>query len=184
VACGYWQNKDETLATFAAQTTGGGGPFLRTGDLGFLCDGELCVTGRIKDLVIIAGRNIYPQDVESVVQETIGTLAPTSYAAFAVPEDGEDHLILAVEADRALYRAAQSVQESSRIDDVPLLSDFVKRVRIVITKEFDLPLRALLLVRPGRFPRTTSGKTQRQACRSAWLEGTLEQAFTWQAPSR
>jgi acyl-CoA synthetase (AMP-forming)/AMP-acid ligase II len=181
VARGYWEDPEQSGSTFGARTLAGRGPFLRTGDLGFVCNGDLCITGRIKDLMIIGGRNIYPQDVEALVQDTIGGLAPASCAAFTLPGEEEEGLVLAVEADRALYRAAQSLQGTSPGAAAPLLADLVKRVNGIVNAEFGVCLRALLVVRPGRFPRTTSGKIQRNACRSAWLDRTLEVAYRWPA---
>src|SRR5207237_6792848 len=96
----YWNNPEETERTFNARLANDDGPFLRTGDLGFLQGDELFVTGRLKDLIIIRGVNHYPQDIEQTVQASHAALRPGCGAAFSVNDDGQERLVIAQEVHR------------------------------------------------------------------------------------
>jgi len=167
VALGYWGRDEETERTFGARLPGESGPFLRTGDLGFLRDGEIFVAGRLKDLIIIRGRNLYPQDVEATVEACDAALRPASGACFSVEVAGEERLVAVHEIDR---RRAE--------DGRRLLA--AARTAIVETHETD-PF-AIVLVGPAGVPRTSSGKVQRAACRKMFLEGSLSVLAEWRAP--
>ncbi|MCQ4084277.1 fatty acyl-AMP ligase [Streptomyces sp. RB6PN25] len=157
VAGGYWNRTTETAEAFRAVTAGGEGGFLRTGDLGVVQDGELYVTGRIKDLLIVAGRNLYPQDVERTVQK-VSTLF-NSTVAFAV-DSVREHVVV-----------VQEVRSGKAFDaDLPGL---VSAVQQRVSREFEIPLGNVVLVRPGTVRRTTSGKVQRSAMRRLFLAGRL-----------
>jgi acyl-CoA synthetase (AMP-forming)/AMP-acid ligase II len=164
VAQGYWQNPAATEATFRARIAGGaGGPWLRTGDLGFLDEiGELFITGRIKDIIIIRGANHYPQDIEDTVQSSDAVLRRHGGAAFAVAdsETGE-RLVVAQEVERT---------ERNRIAPAEL----VGRIREAILIEHDIVPYDIVLLRPGALPKTTSGKIQRALARQLWLDGSLD----------
>jgi len=192
VAQGYWNRPDETREIFQAYLAGSGaGPFLRTGDAGFLQDGELFITGRLKDLIIIRGRNLYPQDVEMVVERVVDFVQPNACAAFGIEVDGEERLALVVEADRALVRLARGVERettaeatsgaNSSADAASALDALVGRVRQTVGDEFEVPVHAVAFVRPGTFPRTSSGKVRRRACRDALLSNQLDLVHSWQA---
>lgn len=192
VAQGYWHRPDETRETFQAHLAGSGaGPFLRTGDAGFLRDDELFITGRLKDLIIIRGRNLYPQDVEAVVERVVDFVQPNACAAFGIEVDGEERLALVVEADRALVRLARGVERDSTAEAAPgangaaeamaALDALVGRVQQAIGDEFEVPVHAVAFVRPGTFLRTSSGKVQRRACRDALLSQQLDLVHSWQA---
>lgn len=159
VAKGYWRNALATRQTFRAELAGHEGRFLRTGDLGLLRDGELFVTGRLKDLIVIDGRNHYPQDLELTAELTHPALRPGCTAAFSVDAgaDGERPVIVA-------EIAPDSAGESEKITDV---------IRAAVGEAHGLSLRDVVLVRPGTIPKTSSGKIQRRATRGAYLEGTL-----------
>jgi len=160
VARGYWNRPEETEATFGARlATTGDGPFLRTGDLGFVHDGELFINGRLKDLIIIRGRNHYPEDIERTVARSHPSLRASSGAAFSVPTDGEEQLVV--------------VHETDRHDRDPDIEAIVDAVRCAVIEDHDVRVASVLLVRAGRLPRTTSGKIQRFACREGYLAGTL-----------
>lgn len=161
IAQGYWNRPDETEETFhACLADSGEGPFLRTGDLGFMQDGELFVTGRIKDLIIIRGRNHYPQDIELTVEQCHATLQPHSGAAFAVDVDGEERLVV-----------VQEVKRTARHNlDAP---DVFKAIRQAVSANHALETYAVVLLKPGGVPKTTSGKIQRRACREKFLAGEL-----------
>jgi len=161
VAQGYWEQPAETARTFQARLADTGeGPFLRTGDLGFLQDGQLFVTGRLKDLIIIRGRNYYPQDIELTAERSHPALRPGCGAAFAVEEAGEERLVLVQELDR---------QHRSQ-DAAPVLD----AVRRAVAQEHGLSLHTVVLIRHGSALKTSSGKIQRGPTRDAFREGRLE----------
>jgi acyl-CoA synthetase (AMP-forming)/AMP-acid ligase II len=161
VARGYWNRPEESEQTFRAYIADSGeGPFLRTGDLGFIADGQLFVTGRIKDLIIIAGRNHYPQDIERTAEDSHPSIRPSGCAAFTIHIDGEEHLVIAAELEK---RALE--------DDITAVSYAIKRA---VAESHDLQVRQVVTVRAGAVPKTSSGKIQRHACRAAFLAGGLE----------
>jgi amino acid adenylation domain-containing protein/non-ribosomal peptide synthase protein (TIGR01720 family) len=165
VAHGYWNNPDATRQTFQAQLADSReGPFLRTGDLGFLSGGELFVTGRIKDLIIIRGRNHYPHDIELTVERRLPSRQSNSVAAFSVEADGEERLALVSEVDARFHT------ELDRI-----ISD----VRQAISEEHELQAYSIALVKPGSIPRTSSGKIRRRACRAHFLSDSLPVVAEW-----
>ncbi|MCA9969271.1 MAG: AMP-binding protein [Anaerolineales bacterium] len=159
VAQGYWQQPAETAATFAARLAGAAaGPFLRTGDLGFLHDGQLYVTGRRKDLMIVHGQNIYPQDIELTVEQCHPALRPGCGAAFSIDLDGAERLVV--------------VQEAAT-DTLPDASDLLPHIRQTVTEAHGIPVYAVVLIKPRTIFKTSSGKIQRFACREAFLDGSL-----------
>ncbi len=169
VTQGYWNKRDETERTFGArlQTTGKG-PFLRTGDLGFLQDGELFVTGRCKDLIVIRGRNHYPQDIELTVERTHHALRQGCGAAFSVEDNNEEHLVVVQELDHR---------------QLPDLDAIIESIRQSLIEEYELQAFAILLVKPGNVPKTSSGKIRRRACRAAFQAQSLEVVAEWRAPA-
>jgi acyl transferase domain-containing protein/glutamate-1-semialdehyde aminotransferase/acyl-CoA synthetase (AMP-forming)/AMP-acid ligase II/alpha-ketoglutarate-dependent taurine dioxygenase len=170
VTQGYWERPEETEEVFRAFTADmGEGPFLRTGDLGFLHDGELFVTGRVKDLIIIRGRNHYPQDIELTVERSHPALRPGGGAAFTVEVDGEERLVV-----------AQEVEREARKSDV---AEIAAAVRSAIIQEHEISLHALILLKIGSVPKTSSGKTQRATCRKAIAEGRLTVLGEWREPA-
>ena len=161
VATGYWRHKEESVATFAGHVAETGeGPYLRTGDLGFLHDGELFVTGRIKDLIIIRGRNHYPQDIEEAAAAIDPALRPGGGAAFSVTVNGDEALVIVHEVQRTAVRSVDT--------------EAVERaMRIAIAEQFGLQVHEVVLLRPAGLPKTSSGKVQRRACRQQYLDGDL-----------
>lgn len=159
VAKGYWRNALATRETFRATLKDRPDRFLRTGDLGFLREGELFVTGRLKDLMVIDGRNHYPQDLELSAEMSHGALRPGCTAAFSVDGgvEGEQPVIV---AETALDAAA----DSERITEV---------IRSAIGEAHGLAVRDIVLVHPGTIPKTSSGKIQRHASRAAYLADAL-----------
>jgi amino acid adenylation domain-containing protein len=158
VARGYWRNPEATERDFAARLESGEGPFLRTGDLGFLRDGELYVAGRLKDLIIIRGRNHYPQDLELTAERSHPDLRPGSGAAFSVEVSGEERLVLVQEVERRRRDEFEEVAEA---------------VRGAVAREHEVQVHEVVLVRVGTVPKTSSGKIQRSACRALYLAGEL-----------
>jgi acyl-CoA synthetase (AMP-forming)/AMP-acid ligase II len=167
VAGGYWGRPEETRDAVANYLASGEGPFLSTGDLGFIDGGEVFVTGRRKDLIIIRGRNLYPQDVEAAVAARLAaSVCLNGCAAFSLEGEGGERLCLVVEGSRAL------VLKASRSD--PEVEEVLAAIRAAVVREFDVAVSEVAVVRPGTFPRTTSGKVRRQACRAALAAGTLD----------
>ncbi len=173
VGKGYWKQTEQTQQTFNAKLSDrGGGPYLRTGDLGFLHDGELFVTGRLKDLIIVRGVNRYPQDIEMTVERADKRLQAGAAGAFAVDMHGRERLIIVSEVER------------SRRKD---WSDVIDSIRQAVTAEHDLPPDGVILVRFGSIPKTSSGKIQRHACRNDFIDGKLSvvaQWFVWDSDPR
>jgi len=167
VAQGYWRRPEETQQTFQAYLADTvEGPFLRTGDLGFLHNGELFVTGRLKDLVIIRGRNHYPQDIELTVDESHPALRSGCGAAFSVEVEGEERLVIAQEVERSYLRKLD-------VDEV------VGAVREAVSQQHELEIYAVLLLKTGSIPKTSSGKIQRYACRVGFLNRSLDVVGDW-----
>lgn len=180
VSRGYWNRPEDTeRACRAYLKDTGEGPFLRTGDLGFLKDGELFVTGRLKDLIIVNGRNLYPHDIELTVEKSHPALRPACCAAFSVDGTGEEQLIIAAEVEPRYRPAVRNppdgqarAHSNGRIAlDVEAV---VRAIRRAVAEEHDVRVHTAVLLRAGRIPKTTSGKVQRHACQASFLKGTLE----------
>ncbi|MFI7217026.1 AMP-binding protein [Micromonospora maritima] len=157
VAAGYWGRPDVSAAVFGARVAGRSGTWLRTGDLGFLSDGELHVTGRVKDLIVLRGRNLYPQDLERTAVETVPTLRAGGVVAFADP-DGRGVVLVGEARGRGLT------------------DDDRRRLAVAVTAGFGVALVGLVGVRPGTVPRTTSGKLRRAEVARRYAEGAYATA--------
>ncbi|ARV58014.1 AMP-dependent synthetase [Nostocales cyanobacterium HT-58-2] len=167
VAQGYWNQTQETEKTFRAYLADiGEGPFLRTGDLGFLQDGELFITGRLKDVIIIRGQNHYPQDIELTVEKSHPSLRAGCGAAFAIDFQGSERLVIVQEVERSYLRKL-NVQE------------VVGQIRQKIAAQHGLEVYATVLVKTGSIPKTSSGKIRRRACRDEFLSGSLDVVEDW-----
>ncbi|MEH2433186.1 MAG: fatty acyl-AMP ligase [Nostoc sp.] len=175
VAAGYWNQPEQTAETFqgylgdtgvsdrnseALASHRASGPFLCTGDLGFLQDGELFVTGRLKDVIIIRGQNHYPQDIELTVQKSHLGLRSHCGAAFTVDQKGQQRLIVVQEVERTYLR---------RLD----IQEVVGNITEAVINDHGLQVYATVLIKPGSIPKTSSGKIQRHACRRGFLDGSL-----------
>ncbi|MFI9100918.1 fatty acyl-AMP ligase [Streptomyces fildesensis] len=161
---GYWGKADLSAAVFDAAMPDApmpdteddrDAPWLRTGDLGFLDDGELVITGRIKDLIVVDGRNHYPQDLEASVSGAHVALRPDRVAAFTVEEGQGEAVVIVAERGRSARSAGPEAIEQA--------------VRAALSTRHGLPLGVLRIVPPGRIPRTSSGKISRRACRTLYL---------------
>jgi 8-amino-7-oxononanoate synthase len=167
MAKGYWQQVESTERTFRARLSDTGeGPFMRTGDLGFMLDGELFITGRLKDLIIVRGVNYYPQDIEWTMQRSNVRLRADCGAAFVIEKDGREQLVVVQEVER---------HKRSHFEE---LFDAIRRA---IAREHDLTPDAIVLLKAGSVPKTSSGKIQRHACREGYLAGTLAVVGQWRA---
>jgi len=170
IAQGYWNSPDATAATFNGRLADGRGSFLRTGDVGFVHAGQLFVAGRLKDLIIVGGRNHHPQDIERTVEASHASLQPGGSAAFSVERDGEERLVVVAEVDRHFRGEA--------------VADAVAAIRQAVAWEHEVEVDAVALLKTGSMFKTSSGKTQRFACRAAFLSRSLNLAGEWTAPSR
>ncbi|MEJ2691910.1 MAG: beta-ketoacyl synthase N-terminal-like domain-containing protein [Candidatus Thiodiazotropha sp.] len=170
VGAGYWCRPDESKTTFQACPQGAKKyqrQYLRTGDLGFMRDGQLYVTGRLKDLIIIRGSNHYPQDIELTVESAHAALRAGHGAAISVDIDGDERLVVLQEVERVYIRSLD-------------VREVVNSVRLAVAKEHDLQIHGLALLKPGSILKTSSGKVQRAACKKAFFEGNLKFVEYWE----
>jgi amino acid adenylation domain-containing protein len=161
VAQGYWDQPEQTEGVFHASIAGAdrADRFLRTGDLGFVQDGELFVTGRLKDLIIIRGRNHFPQDIELTVEQSHHALRAGFGAACAVDVAGAERLVVVQEVEA----------RHSNVD----VNQVAAAIRQAVADQHELQVYAVVLLKPGSIPKTSSGKIQRHLCRAGFLDGSL-----------
>jgi len=160
ISQGYWNCQSETEQTFQdAVLSSVAGPFLRTGDLGFFYDGELIVTGRIKDLIIIRGLKYYPQDIEITVEKCHPALRQGGGAAFSIEVEGEERLVVIHEI------------ESHKRHDLDAL---MEAILLAVMAAHEIRIYAVALIKALSIPKTSSGKIQRNSCKTMFLEGSLE----------
>ncbi|HEF4762590.1 TPA: non-ribosomal peptide synthetase [Pseudomonas putida] len=158
IAHGYWRNPEATAKTFVQHA---GQTWLRTGDLGFMRDGELFITGRLKDMLIVRGHNLYPQDIEQTVEREVEVVRKGRVAAFAVNIDGQEGIGIAAEISR-------SVQKILPPDAL------IKAIRQAVAEAYQEAPSVVVLLNPGALPKTSSGKLQRAACRNRLADGSLD----------
>ncbi|MEO1672194.1 MAG: AMP-binding protein [Cyanobacteria bacterium J06631_2] len=167
VAKGYWNRPEQTLQTFQAHLADTGeGPWLRTGDLGFIKEEELFITGRIKDVIIIRGRNHYPQDIEQTVEKSHSALRSGCGAAFSVEIDEREQLVVVQEVERSYIRKLD-------VDEV------VAAIRKAVSEEHGLFVSGVILLKTASIPKTSSGKIQRHACKQGFLANSLNAVGSW-----
>jgi len=166
VAQGYWHQTETTQQTFAADLADGTGPFLRTGDLGFLHNGELFVTGRLKDVIIIRGQNHYPQDIEQTVAQSHEAVQAQEGAAFSLEVDGEERLMVVQEVKRTALRSLDA-------------NAVIEAIRAAVSRHHGLQVHGVALLKPGSLPKTTSGKVQRHSCKARFQDGSLDAVGEW-----
>jgi acyl-CoA synthetase (AMP-forming)/AMP-acid ligase II len=194
VARGYWRRPDDTERAFSARLVDtGDGPFLRTGDLGFMRAGQLYITGRIKDVIIVAGRKHYPQDIELTVEQSHAAIRKGCCAAFSVEVDDEERAVVVAEVDRNFKPVTQKnggkppAATASGRDDAgqpcgpninsrpPVDGDeIIKAIRIKVAESHELQLYKVILIKLGAVCKTSSGKIQRHACRRNFLDNSFE----------
>ncbi len=165
VAEGYWKNEDQTLSTFRAKIDGQDKSYLRTGDFGFIQDNELYITGRMKDIVIVRGRNHYPQDIEATVNCSSIDLRDNACAAFSIEKDGTEALVVVQEIKR------------SAIKNIDIIST-EKKIRKQLALRHELTPVDIVLLKPMQLPLTSSGKVQRQQCKALYLTDSLKRFNT------
>jgi acyl-CoA synthetase (AMP-forming)/AMP-acid ligase II len=167
VTRGYWRRESVTATVFGARLAGHEFAYLRTGDLGFMHDGELYVSGRLKDLIIIRGVNHYPQDIEKTVDLCHDAVRPGCGIAFCITEGNEDQLVFVQEVGR---------RDEARADEI------ITRMRDGIYSQHGIQPYAIVLIANGTIPKTTSGKLSSQPCRTQFLEGRLQVISQWKNP--
>lgn len=167
VSPGYWQRPEATAEVFHARLPARPGDYLRTGDLGFMLDGELYVSGRLKDVIIVRGVNHYPHDIESSVDHCDPDIRAGCGIAFSVPGGTDEGLVFVQEIGRSDFARADH---------------FFERIRHAIYADHGLQVCAIVLIESGSVPKTTSGKLARRPCRAAWLENRLAVLARWDNP--
>ncbi|EAZ89252.1 fatty acyl-AMP ligase [Crocosphaera chwakensis] len=200
VAQGYWQREVETAKTFQAKLANGEGTFLRTGDLGFFKDGELFVTGRLKDVLIIRGRNHYPQDIEMTVEQCHDAIVNNRSAAFTVEVNGKEKLVITAELERRYHNRRKKVSQPAlqeerrkssdrrqaisddpafemKVSKQPIGAEVVNSIKKAVCIHHGLQVHRILLLRVGTIPKTSSGKIQRYACCQGFLNNTLNVVY-------
>ncbi|MDX2214705.1 MAG: fatty acyl-AMP ligase [Oculatellaceae cyanobacterium bins.114] len=183
VAQGYWNQSQETNKIFDGRIVDSkADSFLRTGDLGFLEKGELYVTGRLKDIIIINGRNHYPQDIEQTVEQSHSTIRPAGSAAFSVSIEGVEQLVILTELERTCYL---SLKQKNLTDHHPrntaaesqnllTANEIFQAIQRAVSRHHDLKIYKIILLKYGTLPKTSSGKVQRYFCKANFLSGKLE----------
>ena len=180
VARGYWNNPvqtDETFGAFVADSDEG--PYLRSGDLGYLVDGNLYVTGRIKELIILRGRKLFPQDIEHSASRAHALIHNRNVAAFSIDVEQGEQLVLLAELDlrqvKKLVTGGKALSVPLSIDFQAIAFDLVQ----AISNEHEVRVSTTLLMAPGQIPKTSSGKVQRSLCRNRFLETNIDYMFRW-----
>ena len=172
VARGYWRRDEETRETFRAYLADGDGPFLRTGDLGALVNGELFVTGRLKDILIVRGMKHYPQDLELTAERQHAAIRAGCSAAFALDAADGEAVALAMEVDPRQLPDHPEEREAH-------LGEMIGRVRQAVVEQHGILLSAVSVLSIGAMPKTSSGKLRRRACRAAFIDGSLSELARW-----
>ncbi|MET8040492.1 fatty acyl-AMP ligase [Micromonospora sp. NPDC005215] len=170
VAAGYWRRPSDTADTFGAMTATGEGPYLRTGDLGFVADGDLFVAGRAKDLIVLNGRNYHPIDIEQICETGVAGIRRDCGAAFAVEDD-----------DGAVERLVVVYEVDSGMTDEQHLA-IIDGIRRCCSRESSVTPYAIVLIKARTMPKTSSGKVQRWLARRQFLSGELAAVTRWQMP--
>ncbi|NMX87848.1 non-ribosomal peptide synthetase [Pseudomonas sp. WS 5010] len=158
IAHGYWRNPEATAKTFVQHA---GRTWLRTGDLGFMRGGEVFITGRLKDLLIVRGHNLYPQDIEQTVEREVEVVRKGRVAAFAVNDQGLEGIGIAAEISRSVQKILPP-------------EALVKAIRQAVAEAYQEAPCVVVLLNPGALPKTSSGKVQRSACRTRLADGSLD----------
>jgi acyl-CoA synthetase (AMP-forming)/AMP-acid ligase II len=153
VCPGYWKREEETQYAFGVTIPGADGPYLRTGDLAFLHENELVICGRAKDLIVIRGRNLYPQDIELTAELSHDAVRDGGSAAFTLDGDMGESLGMVAE-----------------VDGEPDIAEVTSAIKEAVLREFEVSVTDVLLVGPYKVPKTSSGKKRRGATQRLWAE--------------
>ncbi|MFL1493541.1 non-ribosomal peptide synthetase [Pseudomonas antarctica] len=158
IAHGYWRNPEATAKTFVHHA---GRTWLRTGDLGFIREGEVYITGRLKDLLIVRGHNLYPQDIEQTIEREVEVVRKGRVAAFAVNDQGLEGIGIAAEISRSVQKILPP-------------EALIKAIRQAVAEAYQQAPSVVVLLNPGALPKTSSGKVQRSACALRHADGSLD----------
>ncbi|ETK38222.1 peptide synthase [Pseudomonas fluorescens FH5] len=158
IAHGYWRNPQASAKTFVQHA---GRTWLRTGDLGFIRDGEVYITGRLKDLLIVRGHNLYPQDIEQTIEREVEVVRKGRVAAFAVNDQGLEGIGIAAEISRSVQKILPP-------------EALIKAIRQAVAEACQQAPSVVVLLNPGALPKTSSGKVQRAACAIGHADGSLD----------
>ena len=158
IAHGYWRNPEASAKTFVQHA---GRTWLRTGDLGFIRDGEVYITGRLKDLLIVRGHNLYPQDIEQTIEREVEAVRKGRVAAFAVDDQGLEGIGIAAEISRSVQKILPP-------------EALIKAIRQAVAEACQQAPSVVVLLNPGALPKTSSGKVQRAACALRQADGSLD----------
>jgi acyl-CoA synthetase (AMP-forming)/AMP-acid ligase II len=167
VGSGYWRKPEKSADTFGLSVDGTGDGFLRTGDLGAVVDGELFITGRLKDLVIVDGSNHYPQDLEASAEHSHPAVRAGHCVVVSVDDEHSERVVALAELTPTAIRARLTA------DSVRQITTAIRRS---VTDRHAIPVADVMLLRPGTLPFTSSGKLQRFACKNDYLSGRLERS--------
>jgi len=166
IARGYWRNPEASAKTFVEHD---GRTWLRTGDLGFVREGELFITGRLKDMLIVRGQNLYPQDIEQTIEREVEVVRKGRVAAFAVNEAGEEGIGIAAEISRSVQKILPP-------------EALINAIRQAVADACQQAPSVVVLLNPGALPKTSSGKLQRSACRARLADGSLDRYALFPSP--
>ncbi|WP_405125542.1 non-ribosomal peptide synthetase [Pseudomonas marginalis] len=158
IAHGYWRNPEASAKTFVQHA---GRTWLRTGDLGFIREGEVYITGRLKDLLIVRGHNLYPQDIEQTIEREVEVVRKGRVAAFAVNDNGLEGIGIAAEISRGVQKILPP-------------EALIKAIRQAVAEAYQEAPCVVVLLNPGGLPKTSSGKVQRAACALRQADGSLD----------
>lgn len=185
IAQGYWNNPEETDRVFNAYLADSGdGPFLRTGDLGYLLNGVIYITGRIKDLIILRGRKLFPQDIEYSAAFAHPMIRQNGVAAFSVEDVNSEHLVIMAELDLRQTRKDRIGGKSNPHKTNEDYQDIAQSIVETVSSEHEARVSTALLLPPGQIARTSSGKIQRFRCRERFLEQDIEALYRWDTAKR
>ncbi len=180
---GYWGLPEESAATFGGYLANTQeGPFLRTGDLGFVADGEIYLTGRLKDLIIIAGRNHYPNDIELTVQNSGAPVRRGSCVAISESIDSIEHLVIIAEVDERQFPADAQPEGPGDESLKAFWASAVTTVKGAVSKGHGLSVRSVVFVKPRSLEKTSSGKPRRRYYKKLYLTGALDVVFEQRSP--
>lgn len=174
VAQGYWKQPRETKRVFQSYLRDSGeGPYLRSGDLGFLHDGDLFVSGRLKDLIIIGGTNHFPDDIEMTVEKSHRAIRTNCVAAVSVDLDGVERLVVLAEIDRHYSAESKNLGDERQSQSTLRIESIKAAIRGAVAQHHDLSTHSICLIKQSTIPRTSSAKIQRHVCRQQYLAGEL-----------
>jgi acyl-CoA synthetase (AMP-forming)/AMP-acid ligase II/acyl carrier protein len=169
IALGYWNNKQLTKEIFQPKITEHQTNYLKTGDLGFIEQGELFITGRIKDIIIIRGQNYYPQDIEKTIEQSHCALKADSNAVFTVQVDAQEQLVVVQEVKRTYLKKLGIIQSNHELSTQKLEVEIKATMRASISQECGLNIYDIQLIKTGTICKTSSGKIQRFLCKEKYL---------------